>query len=67
MARDDLFSAPVENQPEEKPLPAPENFRNQPLAARMRPRNLDEYAGQTHISRRDNYCAARSRPTGFNR
>src|SRR5471030_2441458 len=49
MARDDLFSAPVEKQPEEKPLPAPENFRNQPLAARMRPRNLDEYAGQTHI------------------
>jgi putative ATPase len=49
MARDDLFSAPVENQPEEKSLPATENFRNQPLAARMRPRNLDEYAGQTHI------------------
>jgi putative ATPase len=49
MARDDLFSAPVEKQPEEKSLPAPENFRNQPLAARMRPRNLDEYAGQSHI------------------
>src|SRR5471032_3199374 len=49
MARDDLFSAPVEKQPEEEPLPAPENFRNQRLAARMRPRNLDEYAGQTHI------------------
>src|ERR1700727_596004 len=49
MARDDLFSAPVENQPEEKPLCAPENFRNQPLAARMRPRNLDELAGQRHI------------------
>jgi putative ATPase len=49
MARDDLFSAPVENQPEEKSLPTPENFRNQPLAARMRPRNLDEYAGQSHI------------------
>jgi putative ATPase len=49
MARDDLFSAPVENQPEEKSLPVPENFRNQPLAARMRPRNLDEYAGQLHI------------------
>jgi putative ATPase len=49
MARDDLFSAPVENQPEEKSLPAPENFRNQPLAARMRPRTLEEYAGQTHI------------------
>src|SRR5580692_9789973 len=49
MARDDLFSVPVENQPDEKSLPAPENFRNQPLAARMRPRNLDEYAGQSHI------------------
>jgi putative ATPase len=49
MARDDLFSSPVENQPEEKPAHAPENFRNQPLAARVRPRNLDEYAGQTHI------------------
>src|SRR5450755_3999250 len=49
MARDDLFSAPVENQPEEKSLPAPENFRNQPLAARMRPRNLGEYAGQSHL------------------
>src|SRR5471030_947413 len=49
MARDDLFSAPVENQPDEKSLRAPENFRNQPLAARMRPRTLDEFAGQTHI------------------
>jgi len=49
MARDELFSAPVENQPEAKSLSAPENFRNQPLAARMRPRNLDEYAGQSHI------------------
>ena len=26
-----------------------ESFRNQPLAARMRPRNLDEYVGQKHI------------------
>ena len=49
MARDELFSAPVENQPEAKSLSAPKNFRNQPLAARMRPRNLDEYAGQSHI------------------
>src|SRR5271163_2121544 len=49
MARDDLFSAPVENQPEGKPLsPAPFAERR-PLAARMRPRTLDEYAGQTHI------------------
>ena len=49
MARDDLFSAPVEKQPEEKSAPAPDTFRSQPLAARMRPRNLDEYAGQSHI------------------
>src|ERR1700683_1406432 len=48
MARDDLFSAPVENQPEEKSMPAPDLSRNQPLAARMRPRILDEYAGQSH-------------------
>jgi putative ATPase len=59
MARDELFSAPAGNQPGEKTAsaagpfwrdkPAPENFRNQPLAARMRPRTLDEFAGQTHI------------------
>src|SRR5450631_2298496 len=47
MTRDDLFSAPAQKHPEDKP--APDNFRSQPLAARMRPRNLDEYAGQTHI------------------
>jgi putative ATPase len=47
MARDDLFAA----------APAPETeapaetdvHRHQPLAARMRPRSLDEYVGQTHI------------------
>jgi putative ATPase len=49
MARDDLFSTPAEKLPAENSAPAPENFRSQPLAARMRPRNLDEYAGQTHI------------------
>jgi putative ATPase len=50
MARDELFSKPAKELPEEKIAPAAENnFRNQPLAARMRPRNLDEYAGQTHI------------------
>jgi putative ATPase len=51
MAHDDLFSTPVENQPEEK-IPSANsenNFRSRPLAARMRPRNLDEYVGQTHI------------------
>jgi putative ATPase len=47
MARDDLFSAPAQKQPEDKP--APDTFKSQPLAARMRPRKLDEYAGQTHI------------------
>jgi len=49
MARDDLFSAPLESQPEENSAPLPDTYRNQPLAARMRPRNLDEYAGQSHI------------------
>ena len=49
MARDELFSPPAEKLPEEKSAPAPNNFRSQPLAARMRPRNLDEYAGQSHI------------------
>src|SRR5450631_4572343 len=49
MARDDLFSQPAEKSPEEKTVPAPDNFRNQPLAARMRPRNLNEFAGQSHM------------------
>src|SRR6267142_5665422 len=47
MARDDLFAAPAEPQPEAGVTH--EAPRHQPLAARMRPRNLDEYAGQTHI------------------
>ena len=47
MARDELFATPAEKLPEEKS--APDTFKNQPLAARMRPRNLDEYAGQSHI------------------
>ena len=47
MARDDLFTAPVETKPEAAAAPA--FFKSQPLAARMRPRNLDEYAGQTHM------------------
>jgi putative ATPase len=49
MARDDLFSTPVEIQPDARPLPAAGTLRSQPLAARMRPRNLDEYAGQSHM------------------
>src|SRR5271157_6360191 len=48
MARDDLFQKPAESKPEA--ASAAGNFpRNQPLAARMRPRNLDEFAGQSHI------------------
>jgi putative ATPase len=47
MARDDLFTP--------RPEPATEktdderNVRNRPLATRMRPRSLDQFAGQTHI------------------
>src|ERR1043165_7902419 len=48
MARDDLFSTPPapESSGAEPATGAP---HHQPLAARMRPRNLDEYVGQTHI------------------
>src|SRR5207253_6646268 len=49
MPRDDLFasrSAPgaAESTPTEE-----ESFHHQPLAARMRPRNLEEFTGQSHI------------------
>jgi putative ATPase len=47
MARDELFSTPVDPRPES--TSAPDIFPNRPLAARMRPRHLDEYAGQTHL------------------
>ncbi len=49
MSRDDLFSAPPapENPAAEPAQTAP--ARHVPLAARMRPRNLSEYTGQTHI------------------
>jgi putative ATPase len=49
MARDDLFSQPVDSPVRETSAPASDIFKNRPLAARMRPHNLDEYAGQTHI------------------
>ena len=49
MPRDDLFasrSAPgaAESTPTEE-----ESFHHQPLAARMRPRNLEEFTGQSHL------------------
>jgi len=47
MARDDLFATPAEPKP--RASATPESYRHQPLAARMRPRSLDEFAGQTHI------------------
>src|SRR5476651_469591 len=47
MARDDLFAVPVEPRPET--IATSESPCSQPLAARMRPRTLDEYAGQSHI------------------
>jgi putative ATPase len=47
MARDDLFATPAESKP--RASTTPEASRHEPLAARMRPRNLDEFAGQTHI------------------
>jgi putative ATPase len=47
MARDDLFRTPAESRPSAPA--APESPRHQPLAARMRPRTLGEFAGQTHI------------------
>src|SRR5687767_9285519 len=46
MAQDDLFKpAPLEPAREEAPKPQ----RHAPLAARMRPRSLAEYAGQQHL------------------
>jgi putative ATPase len=52
MARDDLFSV-KESEAERRTDPAEKEtniqFRQQPLAARMRPRSLAEFAGQSHI------------------
>ena len=45
MPRNDLFSA----EPKPEPLPEADLSRHQPLAARIRPRTLNEFAGQTHI------------------
>lgn len=51
MTGDDLFGqAPPVPPPAEEGLSAADAaFRQAPLAARMRPRNLAEYVGQTHI------------------
>jgi putative ATPase len=47
MPRDDLFAA--SSGPRADVPPATESFRHQPLAARMRPRDLSEFTGQSHI------------------
>jgi putative ATPase len=47
MARDDLFAAAAV--PEREAQPEAERRRHEPLAARMRPRDLSEFEGQTHI------------------
>src|SRR5262245_2572386 len=49
MSRDDLFAATVEPEPPPAREPEPNPFQSAPLAARMRPRNLDEFVGRTHI------------------
>jgi putative ATPase len=46
MAQDELFAGKREA---EMPSAAPKISAHAPLAARMRPRNLDEYVGQKHI------------------
>src|SRR5436189_3686312 len=47
MARDDLFAAALPSNPEGGAQTNAQ--RAQPLAARMRPRELNEFAGQSHI------------------
>src|SRR5437867_5128208 len=49
MSRDDLFKTPPETTVADKSAEAINPFSTTPLAARMRPRNLAEFAGQTHI------------------
>src|SRR5205809_1567893 len=49
MARDDLFSSTAEQDEAAETGVEERIFRNQPLAARMRPRDLSEFVGQSHI------------------
>jgi putative ATPase len=49
MSRDDLFAAPPALEADMAAMPAAASQSPAPLAARMRPRTLDEYAGQSHI------------------
>jgi len=49
MARDDLFSSTPASEPTGSRPDEAELLRHQPLAARMRPRDLKEFVGQSHI------------------
>src|SRR6266700_1717161 len=50
MSRDDLFASPASlDETEPAAAEATGSFRHQPRAARMRPRTLDEFSGQTHL------------------
>jgi putative ATPase len=49
MSRDDLFAASAALEADSAAIPAAVPQAPAPLAARMRPRSLDEYAGQSHI------------------
>src|SRR5215471_15066389 len=49
MSRDDLFAAPPAPEVSSAEPSRPSGPGHAPLAARMRPRNLSEYAGQSHI------------------
>src|SRR5205809_6332502 len=50
MTRDDLFASPASSdETEPAAAEATGSFRPQPPTARMRPRTLDEFSGQTHL------------------
>ena len=49
MSRDELFSTPPQPNPVITGAAEEPAFRHQPLAARMRPRDLSEFVGQSHI------------------
>lgn len=49
MSRDDLFTESTSPEAAATEETGPAQPRHMPLAARMRPRNLSEYAGQSHI------------------
>src|ERR1043166_9535065 len=50
MSQDDLFASPASShETEPAAAGAISAFRHQPLAARMRPRDLNEFVGQTHL------------------